>query len=68
MFDLVKGVNLKKFLKNVDSPLKNLEELKRRKILLDLFKQIVEQIGVIHRSSLIHSDIKPDNVMIECIG
>jgi serine/threonine protein kinase len=37
----------------------------KKKLILEIFKQIVEGIEFIHRFGIIHSDIKHLNILIE---
>jgi serine/threonine protein kinase len=68
MFEKVKGDNLKKFVSGVNAPLKKLSLKEKRIIQIELFRQIVDGVKSIHRAGVIHSDLKPVNVMIEDLG
>jgi serine/threonine protein kinase len=39
--------------------------IEKKKLLLEIFKQIVEGIEFIHRFGIIHSDIKHLNILVE---
>jgi serine/threonine protein kinase len=56
LFDMIKGKNLKAFI--LSDSLKNLQPIEKMKVLLEIFKQIVEGIQFIHKFGIIHSDIK----------
>jgi serine/threonine protein kinase len=66
LFNLVKGNDLKSFIKK--GPLMKLKLKDRKKPLLDIFSQIVEGIEFIHRFGIIHSDIKHLNILVEELG
>jgi serine/threonine protein kinase len=64
LFDLVKGKDLKSFIE--EGIIKNIKKKKeKKKLILDIFRQIVEGIEFIHKYGIIHSDIKHLNIMIE---
>jgi serine/threonine protein kinase len=64
LFDLVKGKDLKTFIKG--GPFKKLKE--RKKPILEIFRQIVEGLEFIHSFGIIHSDTKHLNILIEELG
>jgi serine/threonine protein kinase len=66
LFDLVKGKDLKTFIKS--GPLKKLKLKEKKKPLLEIFRQIVEGIDCIHKFGIIHSDIKHLNILVEELG
>jgi serine/threonine protein kinase len=64
LYDLVKGKDLKSFIE--EGIIKNIKKKKeKKKLILDIFRQIVEGIEFIHKYGIIHSDIKHLNIMIE---
>jgi serine/threonine protein kinase len=54
---------LKSFI--LEGTLKKFKLKKRKKIILEIFKQIIEGIEFIHKFGIIHSDIKHLNIMVE---
>jgi serine/threonine protein kinase len=68
MFERIKGPHLKDFISDNNSPMKMMSLKEKRKIQLELFRQMVDGVKSIHHAGIIHSDLKPMNVMIEDLG